>query len=104
MKKQLLFIASLFTAFSLSAQVQFSNSNFENWSTDKESDSEQPTSWVPATDCDVTPCLVYSKKTTDSRSGNAVKITTLKDSESGEVASSAFGALGYAFDSKPSKV
>lgn len=104
MKKQLLFIASLFTAFSLSAQVQFGNSNFEKWSTDIESGSEQPTSWMPATDCDVEPCLVYSKKTTDSHSGNAVKIITLKDSESGEVTSGVIGAMGYTFDDKPSKV
>ncbi|GAL83890.1 hypothetical protein MYP_1118 [Sporocytophaga myxococcoides] len=104
MKKQLLFIASLFAAFNLSAQTQLPNSNFEEWSTDEESESEQPTSWLPATDCDVTPCLVYSEKTTDSHSGSAVKIITLKDSESGEVSSSVLGAFVFPFADKPTKV
>src|SRR6478735_8617536 len=104
MKKQLLFIASLFATYHLSAQTQIPNGDFEAWSFDEQSQSEQPTSWYRSTLCDQTSCLVYGKKTTDSHSGYAAKIITLKESESGKISCIPLGYGAVSYYEKPTKL
>jgi hypothetical protein len=55
MKKQLLFIASLFMAFSLSAQ-QIENPGFESWETDEDGIEFPSGNWFSASQC-LTPAL-----------------------------------------------
>lgn len=76
MKKPLLFIASLFAAFSISAQ-QLENPGFESWETD-EDDIEFPTGpWFTFSVCanigPVKECAIYLYKT-EGKTGNGSKI------------------------------
>ncbi|WP_028981345.1 T9SS type A sorting domain-containing protein [Sporocytophaga myxococcoides] len=106
MKKQLLFIASLFTAFSLSAQSQLPNSDFEIWETNAEFDIVEPKDWIAPSICatfqEFNSCVLFFEKS-QGHSGFAVKVITRKDSQTEE-----FNTLpllyGDVFSDKPEKV
>jgi hypothetical protein len=106
MKKQLLFIALLFTAFSLSAQTQLPNSDFEIWETSPEFDIVEPKDWFAPSVCasfgEISSCVLFFEKS-QGTTGFAVKVTTRKDSETEEYNSLPL-LYGDAFSDKPEKI
>ncbi|MCR6637874.1 MAG: hypothetical protein NVV82_02455 [Sporocytophaga sp.] len=98
MKKQLLFIASLFTAFSLSAQ-QIENPGFESWETD-ENEIEIPSGhWFSISEClSPTFCIIFPNKA-EGHTGFGAKIQA-----QGIPASAAPLAYSGPFTSKPTKL
>jgi len=98
MKKQLLFIASLFTAFSLSAQ-QIENPGFESWETD-ENEVEIPSGhWMSISECPIpTFCVIFPNKA-EGHTGFGAKIQA-----QGLPAGAAPLAYSGPFTSKPTKL
>ncbi|WP_028981346.1 T9SS type A sorting domain-containing protein [Sporocytophaga myxococcoides] len=103
MKKQLLFIASLFTAFSLSAQ-QLENPGFESWETDEDGIEVPTGNWFTFSFClefgDLKECAVYLSKT-EGVTGYGAKIQA-EDHGDGPSAMPLF--YDNALSSKPTKM
>ncbi|WP_028980724.1 T9SS type A sorting domain-containing protein [Sporocytophaga myxococcoides] len=76
MKKQLLFISSLFLSLTLSAQKQLPNPSFEEWQ-NTGAEVEEPLSWLAPSDCEEG-CEYYYEKVQDGHTGLAIKLKAVE--------------------------
>lgn len=76
MKKQLLFISSLFLSLNLSAQKQLPNPSFEDWESTG-AEVEEPMSWLAPSDCEEG-CEYYYEKVQDGHTGLAIKLKAVE--------------------------
>ncbi|GAL83891.1 hypothetical protein CHU_0740 [Sporocytophaga myxococcoides] len=100
MKKQLLFIASIFTAFNLSAQ-QLDNASFESWEVNENQNAFLTGHWDSPSICQSPKSCYYFLGATSGRSGRAAKIYAYNNGF--EVVSSPLQYYGP-LASKPSKL